>query len=294
MHIGADAALADDADGRDRPPWWQWLVLAIAVVGALVLGIVASDARRDAADLADAESEVDLVLGEPVLFAGPGTPVQIPVYNAGSLDVELLWIRPEDWTLSDAAADDPVTLRPDRWTTVRVSATPDCDTFPTTDILDLRVRTQAREGEISLPLPTPGVMQDVRMAICANFTGVSAYVQEVQVLPAQTPDTLTLRLQMRANDPAQRFTLTDVEASAPGFGMVHATVPLQFEPGGALSFPLDITWRVVNCEATQILNDVNLGLEIRDENGDRRTDSAALPGRGVAELARFGVAQCAS
>jgi hypothetical protein len=33
-------------------------------------------------------------------------------------------------------------------------------------------------------------------------------------------------------------------------------------------------------------------LEFQDENGDQQTDAAALPGRGVAELARFGVALC--
>ena len=290
MHIG-DQPLAED-NRTDRPPWWQWLVLVLAIVAALIVGVLGSNARRDAADLAAAESEVDLVAGTPVVVNAENTPFQLPIYNAGPLEVELLWIRPEGWTLADTAATHPVTLRPDNWTTVRVRAVPDCAQFPSPDVLELRVRTQARENEVSLPLPVAGVMQEVRTAACRDFTPVGAFVEEVQLVPSQAEHFLTLRLHMRAFDPSQRFVLTAVEASAPGFGMTHASLPVQFEPGGALSFPLDITWQVVNCEATQILNDVNLGLEFQDENGDQQTDAAALPGRGVAELARFGVAQC--
>ena len=292
MHIGDQPPAQEDR--TDRPPWWQWLVLVLAVVAALIVGVLGSNARRDAADLAAAESTVDLIAGSPEIVATPETPFQVPLYNSGPLEVELLWIRPEGWSLADDAIRRPIKLPPDGWVTVRVHAVPDCSVTLSPDVLELRVRTQARENAISVPLPVTGAMDDARLAVCQPVGVGSAYVEEVAPVPASTPDTLTIRLQMRAFDPAERFVLVDVTASAPGFRMIEASVPVQFEPGGARSFPLDLTWQVVGCTDTQILNDVTLGLEFQDENGNPYSDGAPLPGRGVAELARFGVAQCAA
>ncbi len=291
MHID-EGPIADD-DGASRPPWWQWLVLSLAVLAALIVGVLGSNARREAADLAAAESAVELIAGTPEIIGMPDIPFQLPLYNSGPLEVELLSIRPEGWSLADDATRRPIMLPPDTWVMVRVHhATPDCTEDTSPDVLQTRVRTQARERTISLPLPDDGLMSEVRRAVCLPVGSAGAYVEEVESVPASTPDTLTMRLQMRAFDPSQRFALVDVTTSAPGFRMIDASVPVQFEPGGALSFPLDLTWQIVGCGDTQILNDITLGLEFQDENGAVQTAGADLPGRGVAELARFAVAQC--
>jgi hypothetical protein len=290
MHID-ERPPAEDDDRADRPRWWLWAVLAIAVAAGLVVGVLGSNARRDAAELAAAENEVDLIAGTPILAPAPGIPLQVPIYNAGPFDVELLWLRPVGWTAEETTPS-PITLSPDTWVTVPVRAVPDCSEFGGSagDTLEARVRTQAREREVSLPFPVHDWLPDAQVAACGVFVG--AFVEEVELLPARSADALSLRLRLRAYDPEQSFTLTDVEASAPGFAMTHASVPVQFEPGGARSFPLDVTWQVADCGTTRILNDVTLGLEFEDQNGDRQSDGAALPGRGVAELARFGVSQC--
>jgi hypothetical protein len=294
MHIG-DQPPVDDDEPADQPRRWQWAIVVIAIVAGLIVGALVADARRDAADLATAESEIDLIVGEPLIVDPPeaiqDTPFQVPLYNAGPLEVELLWARPQGWEVAETAVRRPTTLPPDVWVPVRVSAVPDCSELLSPDVLELRVRTQARERTISLPLPRAGVMQEARTAVCQPFSPVGAYVEEVQVVPSSQPDTLTMRLRMRAFDPNLRFTLTDLSASAPGFRMIDATVPVQFERG-ARSFPLDTTWQIVGCDATQTLNEVNLGLEFHDDDGERQTDGAELPGRGVAELARFAVEQC--
>lgn len=294
MHID-DRPPGNDNERPDRPPWWQWAVLGGAVVAGLVLGVLSSDARRDAAELAAAETAVDLIAGEPRIANPPEangeTPIQVPIYNAGPLDVELLWMRPQGWETGQSTVQRSMTLPPDQWVAVRVRAIPNCDELLSPDVLELRVRTEAREQTIELTLPRGGVMQEARAVACQPFTPIGAYIEDVDVVPSTRPDTLTLRLEMRAFDPNLRFTLTDVSASAPGFRMIDAVVPVQFERG-ARSFPLDITWEIVGCEATQTLNEVNLGLEFHDEDGDRQTDGAELPGRGVAEMARFAIEQC--
>ncbi len=291
MHIG-EGSIEDDG-GASRPPWWQWLVLVLAVLAALIVGVLGSNARRDAADLAAAESTVELIAGTPEIIGMPDIPFQLPLYNSGPLEVELLSVRPEGWSLADDATRRPIRLPPDTWVMVRVHhAAPDCTEGTSPDVLETRVRTQARERTISVPLPDAGLMSEVRRAVCLPAGSAGAFVEEVESVPASTPDTLTMRLQMRAFDPSQRFALVDVTASAPGFRMIDASLPVQFEPGGARSFPLDLTWQIVGCADTQILNDITLGLAFQDENGTAQTAGADLPGRGVAELARFAVAQC--
>jgi hypothetical protein len=290
MHIGEDSPSSDE--GAAKPPWWQWLVLVLAVLAALIVGVLGSNARRDAADLAAAESATDIIAGTPPIAGAPGTPFHVPLYNSGPLEVELLWIRPEGWDVADNAIRRPIRLPPETWVAVRVRAVPNCADLVSSDVLEMRVRTQARERTISVPLPVDGVMSGIKAAECLPADSVGAFVEEVEPVPASAEDTLTMRLQMRAFDPGQRFTLVDVTASAPGFRMIDASVPVQFEPGGARSFPLDLTWQIVGCADTQILNDINLGLVFEDENGNQQTDGSPLPGRGVAELARFGVEQC--
>jgi hypothetical protein len=299
MHIGKQPSGDDEGDSErtDRPPWWQWGIVVAAVVVGLIVGVLSSNARQDAADLAASESEVDLIVGEPIVIDTPeatrDTPFQVPLYNAGPLDIELLWIRPQGWEVAETAVRGPTTLPPDVWVPVRVRAVPNCDEVATADVLEMRVRTRARESTVSLPLPRAGIMQEAQTVLCRPFSPVGAYIEEVRVVPSSRPDTLTMRLQLRAYDPNLRFTLTDVSATAPGFRLIDATVPVQFERG-ARSIPLVTTWEVIGCEATLTLNEVNLGLGFRDDAGGRQRDGAELPGRGLAELARFGVEQCAA
>ena len=73
LHI-AEPSGSDDETGErvSRPRWWQWTILTVAVAAGLIVGVLGSNARRDAADLAAAESEVDLIVGAPVMVAALG------------------------------------------------------------------------------------------------------------------------------------------------------------------------------------------------------------------------------
>jgi len=289
LHIGDQ--LPDSDESIDRPRWWQWGVLIIAIVASLIVGVLGSNARRDAADLAAAEAQVDLIVGAPVMVNAPDTPFQVPLYNAGPLKVELLWIRPEGWTIADTAIRHPINIPPDRWVPVRVRAVPNCSDQLSPDVLEVRVRTQAGEHTTSLPLPGAGVMREVSTQVCRSFGELGAYVDDVEQVPPARPKTLTMRLQLRAFDPSVRFELVELNASAPGFRMIEAALPAQFEIGGR-PVPVDLTWEIANCDMTQGLSDIYLGLGFQDDNGHQQTDGAQLPGHGVAELARFGVEQC--
>jgi hypothetical protein len=290
MHIG-DQPPVDDDEPADQPRRWQWVVLVSAIVGSLIVGALVADARRNAADLAATEAEIDLIVGGPVLVTAPDTPFQVPLYNAGALEIELLWIRPKGWTVAETAIRHPITMPPDRWVPVRVRAIPDCTDLVSEDVVEMKVRTQARERVLSLPLPVAGIMREVHTSVCRSFDQLGAYVEDVNLVPSAQPDTLTMRLDVQPDDPNLRFTLTDVDATAPGFRMIDATLPVRFEPGSP-SFRVDIIWQVADCGATRLLDDIYLGLGFRDDDGDRQTGGAELPGRGVAELARFAIEQC--
>ncbi len=178
LQIGEPSGGDDEtAERGSRPRWWQWAIPTVAVVAGLIVGVLGSYARRDAADLAAAESEVDLIVGAPVMVTAPDTPFQVPLYNAGALEVELLWIRPKGWTVAETATRHPIALPPNRWVPVRVRAIPDCTDIVSEDVAEMKVRTRTRERVITLPLPMAGLMRDVHTSVCRSFDQLGAYVE---------------------------------------------------------------------------------------------------------------------
>ena len=189
-HIDEPSGGDDETAERvSRSRWWQWAILTVAVAAGLIVGVLGSNARRDAADLAAAESEVDLIVGAPVMVAAPDAPFQVPLYNAGALEVELLWIRPKGWTVAETATRHPIALPPNRWVPVRVRAIPDCTDFVSEDVVEMKVRTQTREWVITLPLPMAGLMRDVHTSVCRSFDqlGVRADLPAVIGTEPNTP-----------------------------------------------------------------------------------------------------------
>jgi hypothetical protein len=187
LHIDEPSAGDDETAERvSRSRWWQWAILTVAVAAGLIVGVLGSNARRDAADLAAAESEVDLIVGAPVMVAAPDAPFQVPLYNAGALEVELLWIRPKGWTVAETATRHPIALPPNRWVPVRVRAIPDCTDFVSEDVVEIKVRTQTREWVITLPLPMAGLMRDVHTSVCRSFDELGVRADTGGTEPAQS------------------------------------------------------------------------------------------------------------
>jgi hypothetical protein len=187
LHIDEPSGGDDETAERvSRSRWWQWAILTVAVAAGLIVGVLGSNARRDAADLAAAESEVDLIVGAPVMVAAPDAPFQVPLYNAGALEVELLWIRPKGWTVAETATRHPIALPPNRWVPVRVRAIPDCTDFVSEDVVEIKVRTQTREWVITLPLPMAGLMRDVHTSVCRSFDQLGVRANTGGAEPAQS------------------------------------------------------------------------------------------------------------
>jgi hypothetical protein len=298
MRLGDDGVTSEQPESP-VPPWRRIAgVAAIFTVGA-VAGAYLWNAREDAAELAAAGAATELVAGRVEGGTFPGVSVQrftVAMLNAGPRDVEVLSVRPEGWTLprGDLAAG-PQTTPAGEWTSIRMSTVPDCDA-PTPQALEVRVRTEARESAVTVPLP-PGehLFGDVRQTLCtSDFAAYSAAVQEVRILPSSDPDVLLMELGLTPLDPALEFDVVDATASAAGFHAEATGLPVSFSSDVRSPQPLVLSWRVQNCELTSVLGDIGLMLEMTSGTGTSHVDNPMLPGQAVAALARFGVDQCSS
>jgi hypothetical protein len=286
---------ADDEEGP--PSWRRWAALAVAVTVGLVVGVLVSNARHEAADVTAAEEEVRLVAGIPEItfIQAPAVDLSFPLYNAGPLDVVVHSARPEGWTIVDESDDPrPTTLRPGTWTNVLTTVAARECAGPTPTVLELTVRTQAREQGADVDLPAGSVLREAQDLACDTNPAyqIGIGVQRVEVLPS-TPDILVTRLYLRAFDPSLRFDLISISGSAAGFETVGATVPVSFQPGGRSPTQLDITWGVVDCTLTGLLGEVVFSAELVDSNGRTTNHRIVLAEEGIAALARFGVDRCA-
>jgi hypothetical protein len=281
------------------PPWRRIAgAAAIFTVGA-VAGAYLWNAREDAAELAAAGAATELVAGRVEGGTWAGDPLQrftVAMLNAGPRDVEVLSVRPEGWTLppGDQAAE-PQTAPAGQWTSIRMSTLPDCEA-PTPQALEVRVRTEARESAVTVPLP-PGERQfgDVRQSLCtSDFAAYGATVQEVRILPSGDPDSLLMELGLVAYDQAVEFDVVEATASAAGFRAEATNLPVSLRTEVRSPQPLLLSWAVQNCELTSVLGDIGLMLEMTSGTGTMHVDNPMLPGQAVAALARFGVDQCSS
>jgi hypothetical protein len=284
---------ADDEDGP--PAWRQWAALAVAIAVGLAVGVLVSNARHEAADATAAEEEVRLVAGVPEItfIQAPAVDLSFPLYNAGPLDVVVQSARPEGWTIVDESDDTrPTTLRSGTWTNVLATVAARECAGPTPTVLELTVRTQAREQGADVVLPAGSVLREAQDLACDTNPAyqVGIGVERVEVL--LSTDVLVTRLYLRAFDPSMGFDLISISGSAAGFETVAATVPVSFQPGGRSPTQLDITWGVVDCTLTDLLGQVVFSAELVDVNGRTTNDRIVLAEEGIAALARFGVSRC--
>ena len=281
------------------PPWRRIAGAAVVFTVGAVAGAYLWNAREDAAELAAAGAATELVAGgvEGGTFAGESVQrFTVAMLNAGPRDVEVLSVRPEGWVLPGAdQVAGPQTAPAGEWTSIRMSTVPDCEA-PTPQALEVRVRTEARESAVTVPLP-PGehLFGDVRQALCTgDFEAYGAFVQEVRILPSGDPDVLLMELGLMPHDPALEFDVVDATASAAGFHAEATNLPVSFNSDIRSPQPLVLSWGVQNCELTSVLGDIGLMLEMESRSGSMHIDNPMLPGQGVAALARFGVDRCAS
>jgi hypothetical protein len=294
LHLGGPPPADDEKDGP--PSWWRWGALALAVVVGLTTGVLVSNARHDAADIAAAEQEILLVAGNPMItfIHAPAADLSFPLYNAGPLDVVVHSARPEGWTIVDDVDNPPTTtLRTGEWTNVLTTVEADECAGDTPTVLELTVRTEAREQGAQVTLPAGNVLREAKDLRCDTdpvfVAGIG--VERVQILPS-APDLLVMRLYLRAFEPNLSFDLINIDAAPPGFEMVAATVPVSFRPGGRSPTRLDVTWGITECSVTEQLGPVVFDVELLDGDGPPTKSEIVLAEEGIAALARFGGDRC--
>ena len=281
------------------PPWRRIAGAAVVFTVGAVAGAYLWNAREDAAELAAAGAATELVAGgvEGGTFAGESVQrFTVAMLNAGPRDVEVLSVRPEGWVLPGAdQVAGPQTAPAGEWTSIRMSTVPDCEA-PTPQALEVRVRTEARESAMTVPLP-PGehLFGDVRESLCTgDITLYSAIVQEIRILPSDDPDVLLMELGLTQLDPSLEFDVVDATASAAGFHAEATGLPVSLTSEVRSPQPLLLSWGVQNCELTLVLDDIGLMLEMTSGTGSTHVDNPDVPGQAVAALARFGVDRCSS
>jgi hypothetical protein len=298
LHIDPDQPPTEQTESS-IPPWRQIAAVVTALAVGAAAGAYVWNAREDAANLAAAAQEAVLIAGQ--VEGGSSTDVgtqrfRVAVLNAGPRDVEVLSAVPDGWAAVEEETFPPQVATVDEWTSVQMAAEPDCDA-PVPRGLRLRVRTDAGETDVTVPLP-PGddAIGAVHQNLCADaFLPYGASVEDVRTA-SESPTELVMELAMRSYDLSLDFDLVDVTATAEGFEAVASNLPVPFRSGNQSTSPLILVWRVTRCDQTINLGDVELSLRYAPTGSGAtdHIDGYALSGEVVATLARFGAAQCPS
>jgi hypothetical protein len=259
-----DERPAEDRTEAPTPPWRRLMAFAAAFAVGLAVGAFVWNARDNAAELAAAEQEADLIAGPIEGGTSSGQETQrftVAMLNAGSRDIEVLSIRPAGWTLPDDERSQPQPAPAGEWTNLRMATVPDCEAPPPQE-LHVRVRTEARERAVTVTLP-PGHsrLTEVHQAVCGgDFSPYGATVVDIRVIAQNDPDTLVMELVLKSNDPALDFDVVDVNASAAGFRAEATNLPVSFRSNLRTPSRLLLAWQVQNCELSLAL-DARFGLK---------------------------------
>ena len=293
---GSTEAVAG-ADDRRMGVWRRWAALGAAFTVGLAAGAYLWQVRHDAAEEAAAATraaEAELVAGTVVGGLSPGTTVQhlaVMLLNNGPREIEVLGIHPPGWETFPRGT---TTIPADEWATVPMSVAPQCGAPPPI-ALSVEVRSGDDEQELAVPLPPSGsVLDSVYQQMCLEDGGPRYAVTTGRIaqLSAPEPDTMLMRVELRSLPPGVDFEIVAAAASTGGATATASNLPVQFSATRRSPSPIELTWRIANCDVTSLLGDVNVELSIVTPEGDSYTTFAELSGQAVAMLARFAVEQC--
>jgi hypothetical protein len=276
------------ATGHGGP--WRWVALAAAVAVGVLLGVVVSGARHDAAEL----NEVGVVLGGVTGMSGPGEPAaaSVQLLNVGEREIEILGFGADGLSIAPGSPDpEPVTAPPGEWVTVEQQGlVPDCAAEPP-ERLDVVIRDAAGEERVvrSRELPDSGLSDQLWWS-CMDGPQISFLEPEVVTAG---PASVVMNVAV-FNDGTDEVTLHELGADSPGLRAEPAGLPVIVPPGQAAAATL--TWTVDDCAMAGQFFDVNLTWSLA-EGADRRDNPPGyeiLTGPARAELVRLVDRACES
>ena len=281
-----------DDDARPTPAWQRWGGLGAALVVGAVIGIVANNARNDAAEY----SEVDLVRGTvDVEYGSPLSSntqrLTVNLVNSGPREVEILSIDVDGFTaVADDDGDDDeqsVTAAPGEWVRVGTDVEADCETRPP-GTLQVHVRTGTGEQTVVVA-GQPGDDQLIWawQGGCDSSVGTGVFIGNTRTVEADASGArIMLPVTNGAQDP---LTVTAMETTTPGFTMQTDPLPIDVEAGGTVQ--VETLWTVTDCEAAARFSEATVAVNIDNESMDTRV-SQSLDNPTLIELVRLAVRVC--
>lgn len=295
LELGTMRPSDPDRDGRDdrtTPAWQRWAGLGAALIVGAVVGIVASNARNDAAEY----GEVDLVRGTiDVEYGSPlssnAQRLYVNLVNSGPREVEILSVDVDGFralTAEDGAEGaDSVTAAPGEWVRVEANVEADCDTRPP-GTLQVNVRTGSGEQTVVVT-GQPGDDQLIWawQGGCESSAGTGVFIGDTRTISA---DASGARIVLPVtNGAAESLTVTAMETTTPGFAMQTDPLPVDVEAGGTVS--IETLWTVTDCEDAGRFSEATVAVNIHNESMDTRV-SQPLDNPTLIELVRLAVRVC--
>jgi hypothetical protein len=278
-----------DDDARPTPAWQRWGGLGAALVLGAVIGIVANNARNDAAEY----SEVDLVRGTvDVEYGSPlssnAQRLTVNLVNSGPREVEILSIDVDGFTaVGGDDGEQSVTAAPGEWVRVGTDVEADCDTRPP-GTLQVHVRTGTGEQTVVVA-GQPGDDQLIWawQGGCDSSAGTGVFIGNTRTIEA---DASGARIMLPVTNGAQEpLTVTAMETTTPGFAMQTDPLPLDVEAGGTVQ--VETLWTVTDCEAASRFSEATVAVNIHNDSMDTRV-SQPLDNPTLIELVRLAVRVC--
>ncbi|TDC51455.1 hypothetical protein E1212_11730 [Jiangella ureilytica] len=281
-----------DDDAGPTPAWQRWGGLGAALILGAVIGIVANNARNDAAEY----SEVDLVRGTvDVEYGSPlssnAQRLTVNLVNSGPREVEILSVDVDGFTAVTGEDGDEdqqsVTAAPGEWVRVGTDVEADCDTRPPGT---LRVHVRTGTGEQTVVVAgQPGDDQLIWawQGGCDSSAGTGVFIGDTRTIEADASGArIMLPVTNGAQDP---LTVTAMETTTPGFTMQTDPLPVDVEAGGTVQ--VETLWTVTDCEAAARFSEATVAVNIHNESMDTRV-SQPLDNPTLIELVRLAVRVC--
>ncbi|SEF12871.1 hypothetical protein [Jiangella alba] len=280
----------DDApeSARPTPRWKLWGGLGAALVVGAVLGIVANNARNDAAEYAEVDlvrGSVDTEYGSPL--SSNSQRLYVNLINTGPRELEILSVDVEGFTSLDDPDGGPVTAAPGEWVRVGAIVEADCGTRPP-GTLQVRVRTASGEQTVVVT-GQPGDDQLIWawQGGCDTASGTGVLVGETRTVSADASGAhIVLPV---SNSSEERLTVTALETTTPGFAMTTDPLPIDIEAGETVQ--VETTWTVTDCDSAAQFAEATVAVNIHNDTMDTRV-SQPLGNPTLIELVRLAVRVC--
>ncbi|SDU22103.1 hypothetical protein [Jiangella alkaliphila] len=289
--VGPPSADDDDAENsRPIPRWRLWTGLGAALVVGAVVGIVANNARNDAAEYAEVglvRGTVDVEFGSPL--SSNAQRLSINLVNTGPRELEILEVDVDGFTSvpNPDGEDRPVSVAPGEWVRVDATVESDCDTRPP-GTLQVNVRTGSGERTVAVA-GQPGDDQLIWawQTGCDTAGGTGVFIGDTRTISADASGArIVLPVTNGADEP---LTVTTMETTTPGFAMTTDPLPVDVEAGATVQ--VETVWTVTDCEAAARFAEATVAVNIHNESMDTRV-SQPLDNTTLIELVRLSVRVC--